>query len=114
MIHPRLAVGGIQKDVRESLLAQGAVAECGDLGVEVFADPGDLAFGDPGIGTQRLDQVIDLAGGRAVQVGLHHHGKQALIDPATALQQRREERPGAQLGDPQLQIPGDRGQGPRP
>jgi hypothetical protein len=35
-----------------------------------------------------------------------------LIDPPAAFQQRREERPGAQLRDPQLQIPGRRGQGP--
>jgi hypothetical protein len=40
-----------------------------------------------------------------VQVGLHHHREQRLIHPPAALQQRWEERPGAQLGDPQLQVP---------
>ena len=50
----------------------------------------------------------------AVQVGLHHHREQRLIDPAAPLQQRREERPGAQLRDPQLQIPGRGRQRPGP
>ncbi len=49
-----------------------------------------------------------------MQVGLHHHREQRLIHPAAALQQRREERPGAELRDPQLQIPGRRGQRPGP
>ena len=49
-----------------------------------------------------------------VQVGLHHHREQRLVDPAAPLQQRREERPGPQLRDPQLQIPRGRGQRPRP
>jgi hypothetical protein len=41
-----------------------------------------------------------------VQIGLHHHREQRLVDPPPAFQQRREERAGAQLRDPQLQIPG--------
>jgi hypothetical protein len=41
-----------------------------------------------------------------VQIGLHHHGEQGLVDPPSAFQQRGEERSGAQLRDPQLQIPG--------
>jgi hypothetical protein len=49
-----------------------------------------------------------------VQIGLHHHREQRLINPPAAFQQRREERPSPQLGDPQLQIPGRRGQRARP
>jgi hypothetical protein len=49
-----------------------------------------------------------------VQIGLHHHGEQRLIDPPAALEQRGKKRPGAQLRDPQLQIPGAGGQRPRP
>jgi hypothetical protein len=45
-----------------------------------------------------------------VQVGLHHHREQRLVDAAAPFQQRREERAGTQLRDPQLQIPGRRGQ----
>jgi hypothetical protein len=45
-----------------------------------------------------------------MQIGLHHHGEKRLIDPLPALQQRREERAGAQLRDAQVQVPGRRGQ----
>jgi hypothetical protein len=107
---PRLAVGGIQEEVGKRRLGQGAVAEGGDFLVQVGADPRDLALGDASVGTQRPHQVVDLPGGDAVQVGLHHHGEQRLVDPPAALQQRGEERPGAQLRDPQLQIPGRRSQ----
>src|SRR3712207_4971151 len=33
---------------------------------------------------ERLDQVVDLASGDSVQVGLHHHGEQSLVDPSPA------------------------------
>jgi hypothetical protein len=55
--------------------------------------------------------VVDLAGRHAVQVGLHHHREQRLIHPPAAFEQRREERSGAQLRDPQLQIARCGGQG---
>ncbi len=45
-----------------------------------------------------------------MQIGLHHHGEQRLVDPAAPFQQRGEERAGPQLRDPQLQIPRGRGQ----
>lgn len=47
--------------------------------------PRHLAFGDPGVGAQRLDQTVDLAGGHVLQIGLHHHREQALIHPAAPL-----------------------------
>jgi len=40
-----------------------------------------------------------------MQVGLHHHREQRLINPPAPLQQRGEERACTQLGDAQLQIP---------
>jgi hypothetical protein len=49
-----------------------------------------------------------------VQVGLHHHREQRLIDPAAPFQQRGEERPGLQLGNPQLQVTGRGPQQPGP
>ena len=94
------------------LLGQGPVAERTHLGVEVGADPRHLRLGDPGVRAEGLDQVVDLAGRDAVQVGLHHHGEQRLVDPAAALEQRREERAGAQFWDPQLQVTRRRGQDP--
>jgi len=93
-----LAVGGVEGDVREVLLTQRPVAEGGDFGVEVLADPRDLAFGDPRIRAEGLDQVVDLAGGGAVQIGLHHHREQALIDPAAPLVQSGKNDPERSLG----------------
>jgi hypothetical protein len=108
---PGLAVGRIEEHVGERGLGQRPVRERGDLLVEVRADPGHLRLGDPGVRTQRLDQVVDLPHRRAGHVGLHHHREQRLVDPPAAFQQRREERPLPQLGDAQVDIPrrgGDR------
>ena len=41
---------------------------------------------------KRGDQVVDRAGRHAVDVGLHHHRVERLIDPSAGLQDRREER----------------------
>jgi len=46
-----------------------------------------------------------------LQVGLHDHREQGLIHPPTPVEQGREERPGAQLRDPQPQITRGRGHG---
>jgi hypothetical protein len=105
VVHPSLAVGRVQEHVGEGLLGQAAVAERAHLLVEISADPRHLAFGDAGVRAEGFDQVIDLAGRHAVQVGLHHHREQRLVDPAAAFQQAGEERAGAQFRDPQLQIP---------
>ena len=65
-----------------------------------------LGLGDPGVDAHRLHQVIDGAGRDAVDVGLHHHRVQGLIDPATRLEDLREERALAQLRDPHVQVAG--------
>lgn len=39
-----------------------SVVHPGDLGVEIFAEHGDLDFGGPGISAQRLDRVGGLTG----------------------------------------------------
>jgi hypothetical protein len=49
-----------------------------------------------------------------VQVGLHDDGEQRLVDPPAAFEQRREERPGTQLGDAQLKVAGGGRQDPGP
>ena len=49
-----------------------------------------------------------------MQIGLHDHREQRLVDPPAALQQAGEERPHPQLGDPQLQIPSRGRQQPLP
>ena len=113
-VDPGLAVGGVEEHVGVGDLGQRPVPERPDLLVEVRADPRDLGLADPGVGAERLDQVVDLPGRDPVQVGLHHHREQRLVDPPATFQQRGEERPGPQLGDPQLQITRGRGQRPRP
>src|SRR4051794_13415884 len=53
---------------------------------------------------QRDHQVVDAAGRDAVNVGLHHHRIQRLVDAAARLQDAGEERSLAELGDPQLDV----------
>jgi len=89
-VDPSLAVGGIDEHIGKDLAGQGAIPERRDLLVQVGADPRDFALADAAVGTQRPDQVVDLAGGDPVQVGLHHHREQRLIDPAAPLQQAGE------------------------
>lgn len=63
------------------LVCVNVLPEAGDLGIEATADPGDLRFRDPRIDTQRGNEVIDIAVGHTVHVGLHDHRGQRLIDP---------------------------------
>jgi hypothetical protein len=86
-VHAGLEVGGVQEQVREGGVGQRTGPEVGDLGVQLGADPGDLRLGDPSVHAQGLDQVVDLAGGGAVHIGLHDHCQQRSIDPAARLQQ---------------------------
>ena len=113
-VDPGLAVGGVEEHIGVGDLGQRPVPERADLLIEVRTDPGDLGLGDPGVRTQRLDEVIDLPRRNPVQVGLHDHREQRLVDPSATFEQAGEERPGAQLGDPQLQVTRGRGQRPRP
>ena len=103
-----LAVGRVEEHVREVLGGEGAVAKLGHLSVQARADPGHLRLRDPRVRHEGLDQVVDFAGRDAVDVGLHHDREQGLVHPAAALQQCREERPGAQLEDLQIKVPGRR------
>ena len=75
----------------ERHLVEVAAGERANLSIEVGADPGQLGLGDPGIGAECFDEVVDLPGRDTMQVGLHHHGELRLVDAAPAFQQRREE-----------------------
>jgi hypothetical protein len=97
-VDPGLAVGGVQKHIGKHLAGQRPVPKRANLGVQLGADPGDLGLGDAAVDAQGTDQVVDLAGGGAMHVGLHHHRQQRPVDAAARLQQRREERARAQLG----------------
>jgi hypothetical protein len=86
-VDPGLAVGRVHEHIREALAGQRAVPERANLMVEVGADPRDLALADAAVGTERADQVVDLAGADPVQLGLHDHREQRLVDPAAPFQQ---------------------------
>jgi hypothetical protein len=109
-----LEVGGVEADIRELDMAQGAVLEGRALHIEAGADPRYLRAGDPRADPQRLDQVIHTARRDALHIRLGDHRVQGLIDPPARLEQTREERPRPQLGDLQLHVPGLGGQQPRP
>ena len=95
-------VGRVQVDVGERGVVQGAGAERADHLIEPGADPGHLGLGDPGSPPRATTRSSTRAGGDPVDVGLHHHRVQGLVDPPPRLQDGREERALAQLRDPQL------------
>ena len=64
----------------------------------------ERASWSPAADAERLHEIIDLAGGDTMHVGLHHHREQGAVDPSAPLQQRREERSLAQLRDLELDI----------
>jgi hypothetical protein len=87
VVDPGLAVSRVQEDIRELLVGQRPVAERAHLLVEVGADSAHFGLGDAGVSAQGADQVVDLPRRDPVQIGLHHHREQRLVDPPPALQQ---------------------------
>ena len=74
--------------------------------VHLGTDPRDLARGEPGLDSQSGHQVVDLAGGDSVDVGLDHHGVEGLVDAPAPLEHAREERAGTQFGDLEVHVTG--------
>lgn len=62
VIDTGFAVGRIKEHVRVVQGRQGPVPELRHLRIRARADPGHLGLRDPGIGTQRFDEVIDFPG----------------------------------------------------
>jgi hypothetical protein len=87
-------VGGVEEEVGELGVVQPPGAERPDALVEPGADPGDLGLRDPG-GAHRDHQVLHAAGRDAVDVGLHHHRIQRLVDATARFEDRGEERSAA-------------------
>ena len=85
-------------------MIQRPVPEGLEVPVEFGTDAAHLALADPAADAERLHEIIDLAGGDAMHVGLHHHREQGAVDPSSPLQQRRKERSLAQLGDLELDV----------
>ena len=89
------------------------VRNAADRLVQPGADPGHLRLGDPGP-AQRDDQVVDRAGGHAVDVGLHHHRIQGLVDPPARRQDLGKNDPARSFGIASCDVAGLRGEQPRP
>ena len=92
-------IGGVEPDVHERLVTQIPGAEHSDVGVDVFADPRHRRARHARVAAQGHDQVVDLP-----RRG-HDHRPQGFVDPPAGFEQLREERPGAELGDLDLEIP---------
>ena len=59
VIHPGLAIRRIQEHLRECHGSQVAAGERTDFEVQVGADARHFGLGDPGVGAEGLDEVID-------------------------------------------------------
>lgn len=90
-----LAESRIGEHVRKLGVGQRALAERGHFVVEAGADAGDLGLGNARGHAKGVDEVIDRARGHSVNVGLHHHCVQGLVDTAASFEQAREGRPGS-------------------
>ena len=85
-------------------MVQTALPELGEFFVESPTNAADLGLGDPRRCTERLDQVVHLAGRDAVDVGLHHHRIEGPVDAPPALEEGGEEAAFAELGDRELEV----------
>lgn len=72
-----------------------------DLGIELGAHPGDLGLRHA-VEPERLHEIVDLAGGDAVNVRLLHHPQQRPLRPPARLQQRGEVAARLHLRDREL------------
>jgi hypothetical protein len=75
-----LDVGGVEEEVGEGRVLEPARPELTDHRVELAADAADLALLDARLDAQGSHEVVDLARGHAVDVGLHHHRPEGLVD----------------------------------
>ncbi len=105
-VHAVFDVGGIGEHVGELDMVQRAASGGVQVGVELLADPRYLGLRDARGNPESGDEVVNLADRHTMDPGLHHHCVEGPVDPPTPLQQRREERPGPQLRDLQLQVTG--------
>ncbi len=105
-------VGGVEPDVGELGVVQPSLLEGRHHLVQALADAADLGFGDPGLGPQGPHQLVDGSGGDPVDVGLHDHGVEGLVDAPAGLQDRGEEAAFSELGDGELDVAGLGGEHP--
>jgi hypothetical protein len=100
VVAPDLHVGGVEPDIGPV-----ALDRSGQEGVHALVDLGtqarDLALADA-LHPERLDQLVDRAGGDALDVGLLDHGRQRLLGQPARLEETRKVAAFAQLWDTQL------------
>ncbi len=97
---PHLVEGRVQPHVGV-LTLDGSVAEGLDLFVESLADARDLGAGDA-VKAEGTHEVVDLARGDPMHVGLLDHVEQRLLRAQPRFEQRREIGAWCNLGDAQL------------
>ncbi len=85
-VQPQVRVAALERPVAERL----------HLFVQAGADPRHLALGDPQ--PERLDDLVDLTGRDAGDIGLLHHRHERLLRPLARLQERGEVAPGGSSG----------------
>ncbi len=100
VVAPDLHVGGVQPDIGPVALDR-TVEEGVHTLIYLATEPRHLALADP-LHAHRLDQVIDGAGGDALDVGLLDDSRQGLLRHATRLEEGRKVAAAAQLGNAQL------------
>ena len=81
-----MEVSGVEEDVRVAGVVQPPAQEAFTCTPVPLADAAYLRFGDAAGAAQRLHQGVDLAGGDTTCLGLHHHGVESLVDPASRLE----------------------------
>jgi hypothetical protein len=104
-------VGGVEEEVGQADVVQWPGAEGAQLFVELSADSGDLTFRYPGVGAEGFDQVVDGAGGDAVDVCLHDDRVEGLVDAPAAFEEAGEEASGPLFRDGEFQVAGLCGHG---
>jgi hypothetical protein len=101
-VEPEIGVAALERPVAEGV----------DLLVQTLADARDLALRDPE--PERLDHLVDLAGGDAGDVRLLHNAHQRLLGAAARLEEARGVRAAPDLRDRQLDLAGPRVPGTQP
>ena len=101
---PAVEVGGIEVEVGVTLALKRPVQEGLHLQVDLSADTAHLGFRDPALAAESSHQGINLAGGDAGDIGLHHDGVGGLVHPPAGFENRGQEAAGAEFGDPQVDV----------
>ena len=100
MVAPNFDVGGVEPEVWPVAFDRPSEEGVHPL-VDLAAEAGDLALADP-VHPYGSHQVIDGAGGDALDVGFLDDGRQRLLGHAARFEEARKVAAAAQLGDAQL------------